>query len=398
MSSLSATSVTSVSALSGWPAATPDPFLFVVYHNDDYPEGNALMQAPRKGNGADFDPSAPYRMYHGDRIPGFPQHPHRGFETITATIEGVIDHSDSHGNAGRYGSGDLQWMTAGSGVVHGEMFPLVNQDSHNVNKFFQIWLNLPAENKMVPPDFAMHWAEDVVKVSQPDGAELTLFAGTYKDSVALPPCPNSWASDAANDVGVFYITLPVGASFTLPPSKTATTTSRTVNRSLYAIEGGSYSIDGTALSGKKLVELDATKPSVLSNEAKAPSDMSIKELKQAIAERRLSASGLSEKHELVSLLASAPGGGGASVVEFLVLQGAAIGEPVAQHGPFVMNTQQEIQQAFADYRRTEFGGWPWPEDAMVFPREKGRFSLMNKEETFPPGCDGTWGKRKGGEL
>ena len=76
----------------------------------------------------------------------------------------------------------------------------------------------------------------------------------------------------------------------------------------------------------------------------------------------------------------------------------AIGEPVAQHGPFVMNTQQEIQQAFADYRRTEFGGWPWPEDAMVFPREKGRFSLMNKEETFPPGCDGTWGKRKGGEL
>jgi len=85
------------------------------------------MQAPRVWNGADFDPSAPYRMYHGDRIPGFPQHPHRGFEMITATIEGLIDHTDSKGNGGRYGNGDLQWMTAGLGIVHGEMFPLVNQ-------------------------------------------------------------------------------------------------------------------------------------------------------------------------------------------------------------------------------------------------------------------------------
>eukprot|EP01034_Spumella_vulgaris_P037841 gene37841-46693_t len=67
------------------------------------------MQTPRKGNGADFDPSASYRMYHGDRIPGFPQ-------TVTATLSGVVDHTDSCGNAGRYGGGDLQWMTAGKGV------------------------------------------------------------------------------------------------------------------------------------------------------------------------------------------------------------------------------------------------------------------------------------------
>jgi hypothetical protein len=79
----------------GFPFKTPDPFLFCAYHIDNYPAGDEHMQAPRRGNGADFDPRQSYRMYHGDRIPGFPQHPHRGFETITATIEGIIDHCDS---------------------------------------------------------------------------------------------------------------------------------------------------------------------------------------------------------------------------------------------------------------------------------------------------------------
>ncbi len=159
----------------GFPFKTLDPFLFCVYHVDDYPAGDAKMQAPRRGNGADFNPSAPYRMYHGERIPGmqprlnmfsedaslsqmwagFPQHPHRGLETVTATLEGIIDHSDSMGNAGRYGGGDLQWMTAGSGIVHGEMFPLINQDAPNRLRLFQIWLNLPKKSKMTNPGFAM---------------------------------------------------------------------------------------------------------------------------------------------------------------------------------------------------------------------------------------------------
>lgn len=94
-------------------------------------------------------------MYHGDRIPGFPQHPHRGFETLTATLTGIIDHSDSMGNAGRYGNGDLQWMTAGAGIVHGENFPLINKDTVNPLRLFQIWLNLPAKSKMVTPAFVM---------------------------------------------------------------------------------------------------------------------------------------------------------------------------------------------------------------------------------------------------
>ena len=73
-----------------FPFKTPDPFLFCVYHKDYYPLGNINMEAPRKGNGADFDSTTPYRMYHGDTIPGFPQHPHRGFETITATLTGIL--------------------------------------------------------------------------------------------------------------------------------------------------------------------------------------------------------------------------------------------------------------------------------------------------------------------
>ena len=106
-------SVVIKSAPLGFPFATADPFLFAVYHNDFYPAGNAKMEAPRRGNGADFDWNAPYRMYHGDRVPGFPAHPHRGFETLTVTLEGLTDHADSYGNSGRYGGGDLQWLTAG---------------------------------------------------------------------------------------------------------------------------------------------------------------------------------------------------------------------------------------------------------------------------------------------
>ena len=116
MSSSSASSVLKTQPLA-FPFATPDPFLFAVYHLDFYPGGDDLMQPPRRGNGQDFSGSIKdrngnaYRMYHGERVPGFPQHPHRGFETITVTLQGVIDHADSLGNAGRYSGGDCQWMT-----------------------------------------------------------------------------------------------------------------------------------------------------------------------------------------------------------------------------------------------------------------------------------------------
>jgi redox-sensitive bicupin YhaK (pirin superfamily) len=325
------------------PMPTLDPFLFCVYHKDNYPPGNAAMEAPRRGNGQDFNPSADYRMYHGEKIPGFPNHPHRGFETITATMDGIIDHADSVGNAGRYGMGDVQWMTAGGGVVHSETFPLLKQKEDNPTRFFQIWLNLPAKSKMVNPGFAMFWANEVPKWTSPDGkAAVTVWAGQYfgVDKNNAPP-NDSWASDPANDVAILHMTIQPGGTLTLPAAHTAAN----VSRSMFYIEGGadSMKVDGKAIDSKVVMTI------------KADQDIEL------------------------TMDEAAAGHG-----EFLLLQGKPIKEPVKQHGPFVMNTDAEIQQAFMDYQRTQFGRWPWPRDDMVFPRDKGRFAKLNGKETSPP--------------
>lgn len=321
-----------------FPMKTLDPFLFCVYHKDNYPAGNERMEAPRRGNGADFDPNQPYRMYHGDRIPGFPQHPHRGFETVTATMEGLIDHTDSIGNGGRYGQGDLQWMTAGRGVVHGEMFPLVHRDKPNKTRFFQIWLNLPARSKMVEPAFAMHWNPDIPRVVSEDGkSTVTVWAGEYQGKVGLPPPPNSWASNPSSEVGIFLLTIQPGGTVTIP----AAAGGLSINRNAYFVEGSKVHINGGEIRSHSAITILADQDATFENRQDG------------------------------------------ETVDVLILQGKPIGEPVAQHGPFVMNTMAEIQQAFADYRRTQFGGWPWPQDAMVFPADKTRFSLMNGKESVP---------------
>jgi len=314
---------------------TPDPFLLCVYHKDIYPAGNAKCEAPRIGNGADFDPTADYRMYHGEKVPGFPQHPHRGFETITATLTGVIDHTDSMGNAGRYGHGDLQWMTAGKGVVHGEMFPLVKDDGPNALTLFQIWLNLPAVDKMAEPTFTMHWAPNVTRFTSEDKkASVIVWAGTVDGHVAPAPPGASWAAKPANSVGVIHLTIQPEGEFTLRGLPAG------CKRNVYFLEGSTATLSGAAARVNTILTCAADRDVVFKNT-------------------------------------------GADVAELLVLEGKPIAEPVAQQGPFVMNTQQEISQAFADYRRTQFGGWPWPEDAMVFPRLKPRFALQAGVETSP---------------
>ena len=142
-----------------WP--TIDPFLFCAHHDDAYPNGNEALgpveSLAGRNLGMDFDGIDGWNMYHGTVVPGFPQHPHRGFETVTIVRNGIIDHSDSLGATARFGRGDVQWLTAGRGIVHSEMFPLLAPDADNPLELFQIWLNLPAADKMTEPYFTMLW-------------------------------------------------------------------------------------------------------------------------------------------------------------------------------------------------------------------------------------------------
>ncbi len=313
-----------------WP--TIDPFLFCAHHDDAYPAGNEGLgpDRPLDGReiGMDFAGLDGWNMYHGAVIPGFPQHPHRGFETVTFVRRGLIDHSDSLGAAARFGRGDVQWMTAGRGVVHSEMFPLVERDGPNPLELFQIWLNLPAADKLVDPYFTMLWGEDLpVVTTGADGgptARVTVIAGAFGGATAPAPPPNSWAARPESNLGIWHLQLEPGASVTLPATDEGTV------RTLYVFEGDDLAVGPDRVGGST--------GAVLRPDAEA------------------------------TLVA------GRSAVEALVLQGRPIAEPVARYGPFVMNTEAEIEQAFADYRDTQFGGWPWDDDAPVHPRERGRFA------------------------
>ncbi|MEM8999578.1 MAG: pirin family protein [Bacteroidota bacterium] len=312
----------------GFPWQTQDPFLFCVYHIDHYPEGNEnmgpdpeLLKGRNLGN--DFTIKDGWRMYHGHTIPGFPYHPHRGFETITIVNKGYCDHSDSLGATGRFGEGDVQWMTAGRGVQHSEMFPLLKTDTDNPLELFQIWLNLPKAHKFVEPHFKMHWHEDI-PVANEENARIKVIAGRYKSFGANDPGPNSWAANEDNEVAIWSISAAANTSFVLPRTKTK------VNRTLYFYRGSEIHIAKRKINTNFGIVLESTMDITITT--------------------------------------------GSDTAHFIVLQGKPINEPIAKYGPFVMNTEAEIQQAMKEYRLTEFGGWPWPYPDHVHNRQKGRFA------------------------
>ena len=306
-----------------------DPFIFTVHHVDHYPTGNDQLgpTVPLHGRnlGSDFSYQDGWSMYHGVVVPGFPQHPHRGFETVTVVRRGFVDHSDSLGATARYGEGDVQWLTTGSGIMHSEMFPLLEADEENTLELFQIWLNLPPESKMVDAYFGMLWGEDIPDLSPAPGVSVSTIAGTYGSQSPPSPPPDSWASRADSDFAIWLIRLQPGASWDLPPAQAGT------NRTLYTFMGDGIEIDGTEV----------------------PKDVGARVDPEATVKL--------ENH-------GAPG-------EILMLQGRPIDAPVFQLGPFVMNSAEELRQAVDDYHRTQFGGWPWSRPDPVHDREEGRFAL-----------------------
>ncbi len=318
----------------GFPWETQDPFLFCAYHKDEYPVGNEKLGPDTsllKGRniGQDFTIKEGWRMYHGETIPGFPHHPHRGFETITINKQGFVDHSDSLGASGRFGPGDVQWMTAGKGVQHSEMFPLLNSDKKNTLEIFQVWLNLPKASKMVDAHFKMLWEDAIPLIKEKDvngkNTEIDLIAGNFNEIQAPEPTPDSWAANPENEVAVWTIKMEAGAEWVLPAAKSD------ISRTLYFYNGSTLTIEDSS------IEVDH---SIL---VRSDEEIRIK--------------------------------AGDEDAYMLLLQGKPIKEPVAKYGPFVMNTMNEIQKAISDYQRTQFGGWPWPRHDQVHDKDKGRFAL-----------------------
>ncbi|QZE14999.1 pirin family protein [Halosquirtibacter laminarini] len=314
------------------PWKTQDPFLFGTYHHERYPGGDDNLglshglEGRNKGN--DFSGKDGWSMYHGSHIPGFPSHPHCGFETVSIVTEGMVDHSDSMGAHGRFGDGDVQWLTAGNGINHSEMFPMLNKNA-NPLKIFQLWLNLPAKSKSATPYYQMLWSEDIPKLTLKDSHQkntiLNLISGYYGDKISLSPNPDSWAADPNNHVQIWTLDMEAGATFVIPPLE------ENVNRSLYFYQGDTVTIEEEVIESDHMVELKSEKEIVLHN-----------------GDQR----GL-----------------------FVFLQGKPIAEPVVQYGPFVAESNEALKKKLKEYRETEFGGWPWSTSETVHDKNYGRFSV-----------------------
>jgi len=314
----------------GMPWIGHDPFIFTVHHVDDYPAGDDDLgpAVPLYGRriGSDFSYIDGWSMYHGERVPGFPQHPHRGFETVTVVRRGYVDHSDSLGATARYGEGDVQWLTTGGGIQHAEMFPLLDPEGPNPLELYQIWLNLPPDSKMVPAYFGMLWAEDIPVVEPAPGVRVDVVTGPIDDQKPPAPPPDSWAARPDSDMAIWVIRIDPGGTWEIPPAPAG------VNRTLHCHAGSDVEIGGTRIERGVGVRLRPEVPVILAN-------------------------------------------GGEEAARFLLLQGRPIGAPVFQMGPFVMNSPEELRQAVMDYRRTQFGPWPWDGPSPTHARSDGRFAI-----------------------
>ncbi|MDF1856869.1 pirin family protein [Pseudooceanicola sp.] len=248
-----------------------------------------------------------------DFAKGFPWHPHRGIETITYVLSGTVEHSDSLGNTGRLGAGDVQWMTAGSGIMHQEM---PQGDPNGQMHGFQLWANLPASLKMTTPRYQDINSGEIPQIIDDDGAVVRVIIGAFWGRTGP-------VDGIAADPQYLDISIPPGVKKTLPID--------TYRRAFaYVFEGSAAFADASAPAG------------VLLEKEVAGEEVNIRDMS---GNRTLIRFGSGDE---ITVQAGADG------VRFLLISGAPIQEPVAWHGPIVMNTRQELLQAMNDLRNGSF--------------------------------------------
>jgi len=244
---------------------------------------------------------------------GFPWHPHRGIETITYVLSGSVDHQDSLGNSGSLGAGDVQWMTAGSGIMHQEM---PTPDAQGTNHGFQLWANLPSDLKMTAPRYQDVQAREIPEIAEDDGTRVRVIVGTFWGK-------RGPVDGIAADPQYLDIYVPPGRKKTFPVD--------TYRRAFaYVFEGDAAFADASQPSG------------ILLEKEVAGTEVNIRDMS---GDRTLVRFGTGDE---ITVQAGQQG------VRFLLISGAPIQEPVAWHGPIVMNTRQELEQAFSELRNGTF--------------------------------------------
>jgi redox-sensitive bicupin YhaK (pirin superfamily) len=268
------------------------------------------------GNTSEFDPFLLFDDFRNDRpqdyLRGFPWHPHRGIETITYVLAGTVDHGDSLGNQGTLGAGDIQWMTAGSGIIHQEM---PHGDPQGRMHGFQLWANLPASLKMTAPRYQDVAAREIPSVTDDDGTHVRIVCGEFWGR-------RGPVEGIAADPQYLDVWVPPNARKTLPVEVTR-------HAFAYVFEGSGTFRDA---SGPRPVKVDDTGDvdNAVYNDARDRSLI------------------LFDRGDEVTVQAGEHG------IRFLLVSGRPLEEPVAWYGPIVMNTEAELRQAFQEFRNGTF--------------------------------------------
>ncbi|HKC11794.1 MAG TPA: pirin family protein [Vicinamibacteria bacterium] len=278
--------------------------------------GVHLRRAFGFGNTSDFDPFLLLDDFRNDRpedyLAGFPWHPHRGIETITYVLAGSVEHGDSMGNHGTIAAGDVQWMTAGSGIIHQEM-PKGDRDGRMHG--FQLWANLPSSLKMTAPRYQEVKAGEIPLVTDDDGTRVAVVCGRFRGTTG--PVEGIAADPVYIDVSV-----PPGKRKTLPVE-----TTRNAFAYVFAGSGTFCNASGPlAVPTEPAGWADAAPPAAVGNRALV----------------------LFDRGDEVTVEAREEG------IRFLLVSGKPLAEPVAWYGPIVMNTQEQLRQAFAELERGTF--------------------------------------------